>query len=528
MATISACAVGSFSKVTLFAPVAITRSSLTTRAPKGPPRPARTFSVASAIACRTYSSELLANPPQYSNGSQCDNTHIPNTKQAIRSRRLVLPDGVRPGCIVFDEGRIVALETFAAPPPDAALLDYSDYLVLPGLIDVHAHINEPGRTEWEGFATATRAAAAGGFTCVIDMPLNSIPATTNVSALDAKRAAAQGKATVDYGFWGGAVQGNAADLQSLAVAGVRGFKSFLVHPGIEEFTMVREADLRKALPAIAESGLPLLVHAEAPGPIAEAERELSNSGADWRQYSTYLRSRPPEAELAAIQMLLDLCREYRFRLHIVHLATACAVPILKAAREEGLPVTVETCPHYLYFSDQSINSGATIFKCAPPIRDVTNREALWQALKDGVIDLIATDHSPCPPALKRPDLGDFKLAWGGIASLSVALSAIWTAAHARGFCIADIARWMAESPAQLAGLQSTKGRIAPGFEADFTIFDPDAQRQITPESLHFRHPISPYVGEKLRGEVRAAFVRGRCVYSDGSFPASLHGRECLQ
>lgn len=413
---------------------------------------------------------------------------------------------MRPGVVRIEGERIAAIE----PPDHPADIDAGDLLILPGLIDVHVHVNEPGRTEWEGFETATRAAAAGGCTSIIDMPLNCIPSTTTVGALEEKRRAAQGKTHVDVAFWGAVVPGNADQLKPLAAAGVKGFKCFLMHPGTEEFAMVTEADLRDAMPKIAQTGLPLLAHAEVPGPIASATASLES--ADWTRYRTYLASRPPEAELAAIRLLIRLCREYRCRTHIVHLATAAALPMLKEARAEGLPLTVETCPHYLVFEAESIRDGATEFKCAPPIREGANREALWQGLRDGIIDLIATDHSPCPPELKCRDTGNFRSAWGGISSLSLALPVVWTEARRRGVEITDVVRWMAKAPASLAGLAGRKGRVAPGFDADLAVFDPNAEFEVTPARLHFRHPCTPYLGQRLKGEVKAAFVRGERVH----------------
>jgi allantoinase len=422
-------------------------------------------------------------------------------KQALRSHHVVTPAGARSACIVFDQGKIIAIRDFEDVPAACALIDVPDRFVLPGLVDTHVHINEPGRTEWEGFASATRAAAAGGITCVVDMPLNCVPATTNVAALEEKRRSAGGQSYVDYAFWGGVVPGNVEELLPLAAAGVRGFKCFLVDPGIAEFSMVTEADLRLAMPVLAGIGLPLLVHAEDPAVVT----------GDYHDYASYLRSRPDEAELAAIRLLISLCREYRTRVHIVHLATAEAVPVLEEARAEGLPITVETCPHYLYFAAESIPADATEFKCAPPIRGVANQELLWEALRRGAIDLVVTDHSPCPRAMKnRPD-GDFYKAWGGIGSLSVALPAIWTAASQRGFDIVDVVRWMSQAPALLAGLNQRKGRIAPGYDADFVIFDSEAEFEVTPEKLHFRHPISPYIGQKLRGRVESTVVRGHMI-----------------
>ncbi len=297
----------------------------------------------------------------------------------------------------------------------------------------------------------------------------------------------------------------------------------LIHPGIDGFTMVTEPELRAALPHVARTGLPLLVHAELSGPIDEAQQRLQN--ADWRRYSTYLQSRPEEAELTAIRLLLSLCRQYKFRLHIVHLSASRALAELYAARAEGLPVSVETCPHYLHFCAEEIPDRATLCKCAPPIRSRDNREKLWQGLKDGIIDLVATDHSPCPPAMKRLEEGNFSTAWGGIASLSLAFPVMWTEASRREFALTDLTRWMAEEPARLAGCHARKGRIAEGCDADLVIFEPEAEFVVTKDCLHYRHPVSPYLGEKLRGVVKATYLRGQCVFSSGEFLGEAGGRE---
>lgn len=431
------------------------------------------------------------------------------------------PGGVRGGALVVEGQRIVGIGE--APPP-ATRVELGRLAILPGLVDSHIHINEPGRGDWEGFRTATRAAAAGGYTTLVDMPLNGLPETTTVAALELKRAAADGACTVDWAAWGGCCADHQADLPALASAGVCGYKAFLVYPGCEGFTMVDEAQLRAALPAIARTGLPLLVHAELQGPIDTAIAGLG--AADWHAYSTYLRSRPDEAEVSAIRMLINLCREFRFRLHVVHLASALALPMLRAAKAEGLPITVETCPHYLYFAAEDIPDGSTVHKCAPPIRSAANREALWQGLRDGVIDLVATDHSPCPPAMKRAENGRFDPAWGGIASLSVALPVMWTEASRRGFALPDLVRWMAAEPARLAGIADRVGALEVGREASFSVFDPDAAWAVVTADLHFRHPVSPYVGAKLRGRVERTYLRGEKVFqSGGHFSATPGGRE---
>jgi allantoinase len=438
-------------------------------------------------------------------------------RQVIQSRRVVTPDGITAAAIVHEDGRIVSLEPYGG---SVHTVDCGERYILPGMVDTHVHINEPGRTEWEGFRTATRAAAAGGYTCLVDMPLNSIPATTSLSALAQKRVSASGKCLVDYSFWGGAVRGNASQLSALALAGVRGFKCFMAPSGVDEFEMVTEADLDAAMPVIASTGLPLLVHAEFPAVLADA------SGETWIHYRDYLASRPDMAEVQAIEILIRLCREYQCPIHIVHLATGEALSLLKAARSDGLPVTVETCPHYLCFAAEEIPDRATQYKCAPPIRDASARNHLWQGLREGIIDFIATDHSPCPPALKRFDTGDFAQAWGGIASLSVAVSAVYTEALQRGFDITDVVRWMAERPAALAGFNTRKGRLENGFDADFVVFDPDAEFLVNEELLHFRHPVTPYLGLRLRGRVEQTYLRGQRIYAHGEFAANPSGCEC--
>ena len=436
----------------------------------------------------------------------------------ISSRRVVLPDGVRAAAIEIRDGRFTAVGSYDRNVD----IDAGDNYILPGLVDTHVHLNEPGRTEWEGFRTGTRAAAAGGYTTLVDMPLNNVPATTTVANLRAKESAARGHCMVDYGFWGGVVADNQEHIAALARAGVLGFKCFLVHPGIDGFTMVNRAQLEAAMPAIADAGVPLMVHAELPGPIDAVSQHLDN----WQRYSTYLASRPDAAEVEAIRLMIELCRKYKCRVHIVHLSSVEALPDLKAARAEGLPITVETCPHYLHFAAEEIPDGATLFKCAPPIRSRANRESLWQALSEGDIDLIATDHSPCLPEMKRRGNGSFREAWGGIASLQLALSIVWTDAKQRGVSLEQATRWMSVQPAKLAGLQNRKGAIRAGLDADLVVFNPDATRQVDGACLQHRHPITPYAGETLEGIVEMTFVRGEKVYDRGWFADQLKGLPC--
>lgn len=448
----------------------------------------------------------------------------------LRSRRVVTREGAHPATVHIRQGRIECVASWDDAPAEM-LDDCGDAVLLPGLVDSHVHINEPGRTGWEGFTTATRAAAAGGITTLVDMPLNSIPATTTREALRAKIEAAQGKTHVDVGFWGGVVPGNAGELAGLLEDGVLGFKAFLVPSGVDEFGYVGEADLRKALPVLARYGAVLLAHAELPGPIDAAATVWDGAGpAELREYGRYLRSRPDAAEVAAVELLVRLCRETGCRIHIVHVASAEVLPVLRRAREEGLPVTAETCPHYLTFDAEEIPDGGVAFKCAPPIRSRENRERLWEALREGVLDLVASDHSPSPPAMKKIETGDFRGAWGGIASLQLALAAVWTGARERGFTIGDLAGWMCAAPARLAGLEGRKGAIAPGYDADLVVWDPEASFEVRPEELHHRHKITPYVGRKLTGVVRRTFVRGETVYDASKlsekdrFPGSPSGQ----
>ena len=429
----------------------------------------------------------------------------------VRSRRVVT-DTIAPAAIHIRGGRIERVADWADVPAGATLDDAGEQAILPGIVDTHVHLNEPGRTEWEGFSTATRAAAIGGVTTLVDMPLNSIPPTTTREAFAAKRAAARGQCAVDVGFWGGVVPGNAGELAGLVTDGVRGFKCFLIDSGVEEFGWVGERDLTPAMAILAELGAPLLVHAELAGPIDAVAPSLAD--ANPRRYATYLASRPPAAEEAAIALITRLCRATGARTHIVHHSAASALDQLRAARAEGLPLTAETCPHYLHFTAEAIPDGATPFKCAPPIRDAANRELLWAALAEGVLELVASDHSPCSPNLKAIEAGDFVAAWGGVSGLQLALPVVWSEASSRGHSLVDIARWMSAGPARLARL-AHKGAIAASRDADLVIFDDAGTTTITPDTIHHRHRVTPYAGETLRGAVRATYLRGQRVAEAG-------------
>jgi allantoinase len=448
--------------------------------------------------------------------------------QAFRSTRVLTSNGLAPATLLVEQGRITAVAGWGEVPPANKLRDFGDSVILPGLVDSHVHINEPGRTEWEGFHTATQAAAAGGVTTLVDMPLNCAPETIDLHALKAKRNAARGQAWVDWATWGGVVRGNTDALLSLVDAGVPGFKCFLIDSGIDGFAWVDEADLRLALDRLRGSGLPLLVHAELAGPVNAATQELYATNADWRKYSTYLPSRPDAAEMDAIAMLIRLAEEFDTPIHIVHLASAQALPLLAAARKQGLPITVETCVHYLWFAAEEIPDGATEFKCAPPIRNAENRAALWAALNEGLIDMVTTDHSPCPPAMKGREEGRWDLAWGGIASLGLALPVLWTAMARRGIGIEKLGQWMAAAPAGLAGLTGRKGTLAAGAAADFVVFNPDTKLTVTGEHLHFRHKLSPYLSAKLQGQVLETWLRGEQVYDANHFVGIARGRELVR
>ncbi|MFJ6522435.1 allantoinase AllB [Streptomyces filamentosus] len=432
----------------------------------------------------------------------------------LRSTRVITPEGTRPAAVAVSGGTIAALLPHDAEVPAGAVLeDVGDDVVLPGLVDSHVHVNDPGRTEWEGFWTATRAAAAGGITTIVDMPLNSLPPTTTVDNLRVKQEVARAKAHVDVGFWGGALPDNVKDLRALHDAGVHGFKCFLSPSGVEEFPELDQEQLAQSLAEIAGFGGLMIVHAEDPHHLAAAPQKSSE------QYADFLASRPRDAENTAIQNLIDQARRLDARVHVLHLSSSEALPLIAAAKAEGLKVTVESCPHFLTLTAEEIPDGATEFKCCPPIREAVNQDALWQGLADGVIDCIVSDHSPSTADLKTPD---FSSAWGGISSLQLGLPAIWTEARRRGFDLTDVVRWMSEGPARLAGLDR-KGAIEAGRDADFAVLDPDATFTVDPAELQHRNRITAYAGKTLHGVVKSTWLHGRKI-NDGGTLAEPSGR----
>ena len=439
----------------------------------------------------------------------------------VRAPRAVTPQGERPVVLGVSGGRIAVL----ADPGDPAAADLTaprvleladDEVLLPGLVDAHVHVNEPGRTEWEGFDSATRAAALGGVTTVVDMPLNSVPPTTTVAGLRAKHEAARGRVHVDTGFWGGAVPGSTGELAGLVAAGVFGAKCFTAPSGVPEFEHVDAAQLREALAELHRLGSVLLVHAEDPGVLADAEGSARDEGVDPREFATFLATRPAAAEDAAVAMVVAAARATGGRVHVVHLSSASALPLVAAAQAQGLAVTAETCPHYLVLDADAVPAGATEFKCCPPVRDARTREALWRGLRDGVLGSVVSDHSPCTPELKDPGTGDFTTAWGGIASVQLGLPVVWTAARSRGVPLADVVGWMATATASRLGLAGRKGSLVVGSDADLAVLAPEEEFVVDPAALAHRHPVTPYAGARLRGVVRSTWLRGQPV--DGLTP----------
>jgi allantoinase len=442
---------------------------------------------------------------------------------AIQSQSLLLPESgqklpkLKPGILYIEDGKISKITAEIDLNFNGPVIDVGDDVVMPGLCDTHVHMNEPGRTDWEGIETATKAAAAGGITTLVDMPLNCIPPTTTLEALKLKRKSAQKTAFVDYGFWGGVIPGNRSELEPLIQNGILGFKAFMIDSGVSEFPMAQESVLRESLPVLAKHGVPLLVHAELESPVRCQESSV-------RSYSHYLESRPQKWEVDAIKQMIRLARESKAQVHIVHLSASEALVEIKRAKADGLSISAETCPHYLTLHSEEIQNGATHFKCAPPIREKKNRDQLWIGLEEGLIDLIVSDHSPCTPQLKNFETGNFETAWGGIAGLQFSLPLIWTELLNRGLSIGHLSHWMAQSTTQFLKVREKSGKIEVGKDADLVVWDPDQSFTVNEAQIFHKHKVTPYLGKTLKGVVKTTFVRGQKVYESGKFNGPL-GKE---
>lgn len=448
---------------------------------------------------------------------------------AFVGRKVLTEHGFKEAAVLVKDGIIKDIVPISEVPEGIPVEDAGSLVVIPGLVDSHVHVNEPGRTEWEGFVTATRAAAAGGVTTIVDMPLNCIPVTTTLQALKEKLAAIEGLLNVDCAFWGGVVPGNHSELEKMVAHGVVGFKCFLIHSGIDDFPNATEFDLRKAMPVLARLGVPLLVHAEMETDCGERHDDPSEHlKKEPRSYAAFLESRPRQWENDAVRLTAILCEEFNCRVHIVHLSSSDALSIVKDAKAKKLPFSAETCPHYLTFAAEEIPDGDTRFKCAPPIREKENSELLWKALKDGTIDFVVSDHSPCTPELKLMKSGDFDKAWGGIASLQFGLPAVWTFAKEKGHSLEEVVTWMSEKTAKFAGLYGTKGKIAPGFDADIVMLDPEESFVVEKKNVHHRHKETPHEGRTFKGVVKRTYVRGTKVFDEGTFTKDGHGKKILE
>ena len=438
---------------------------------------------------------------------------------AIISQRVLTPKGERPAAILIQEEKIMNVVSISEIPSDCPVEDMKNDVVMPGLVDTHVHINEPGRTDWEGFETATKAAAAGGITTLVDMPLNCIPVTTTVDALNYKIAATKNQLWVDCGFYGGLIPDNLQDIESLADAGVLGFKAFLSHSGIDEFPNINEKHLREALPIFANKGIPVLVHAELENGATQSE--------DHSTYKSFQDSRPKSWENNAVKLLIQLSKEFDARIHIVHLSSADILAEIAQTRNDGYPISVETCPHYLHFSSEHISDGDTRFKCAPPIWESDNKEKLWSGLENGLINFITSDHSPCTAELKNLEVGDFEKAWGGISSIQFTLPVIWTECKTRGYSMDQLINWMSKQPAKFIGKDQQKGQISPGFDADLVCWNPDKKYIIQKEAIHHKNKLTPYEGETLFGVVNSTFLCGKKIYENGQFLGHPSGKIIL-
>lgn len=442
---------------------------------------------------------------------------------AIKSKRVLLPEGMKEAIVLLGAGKIADVLLSPDYNIQVPFEDVHNSVVMPGIIDPHVHINEPGRTEWEGFDTATKAAAAGGITTMIEMPLNSAPVTTTAKNFQIKLEATKNKLNVNCGFWGGVVPDNMNELEELLESGVFGLKAFLTHSGIDDFPNTTAEHLRKALKILKKFNKPLLVHCELDSPHDDLKLLEQNP----KSYIAYLKSRPKSWEDNAIKLMIDLCRETEAHVHIVHLSSANSIEQIQKSKQEGLPLTVETAPHYLFFNAEEIPDGATQYKCAPPIREKENNNQLWNALLDGTIDFIATDHSPAPPSIKEIESGYFKSAWGGIAGLQFSLPGVWTKMKEKNISIEKILKWLCENPAKLIGLQNTKGKIQKGFDADITIWNPEKKFKVTEDIIQHRHKITPYLSRELYGVVEQTYIGGKKVFERNFYQNLNNGKLLL-
>lgn len=437
---------------------------------------------------------------------------------ALKSKNIVTPTNIVEGIICCNEGKILSIKAYNSNIEN--IIDVGELFVLPGVIDPHVHINEPGRTEWEGFNTITKAAIAGGVTTLVDMPLNASPVTTTVVAFDAKIKATSNKLNCNCGFWGGVIPGNENEMEGLIKKGVLGFKAFLTHSGIDEFPNVTENDLRKAMPIIAKHNLRLLVHCELSKVLSFQESESS--------YLNYMNSRPREWEDNAIELMIQLSQEFNCKVHVVHLSSSNSIKKIQEAKSKGIPITVETSQHYLYFSSEEIGNGKTEYKCAPPIREKENNIKLYKALEENIIDFVATDHSPCTPNLKELESGNFMKAWGGISSIQFALSVLWTVVKNNNGSIHQLVKWLSENPAKCIGFKNTKGKIEIGFDADLIVLNPEEKFTVTESSIHHKNKITPYLNKLLCGVVHQTYLKSKLVFNNGEFITLQQGELLLK
>ena len=422
---------------------------------------------------------------------------------SIYSDRCWVNNILQPATITFRHGKIEAIDFIKLP----AAISYGHLVIMPGIIDPHVHVNEPGRTEWEGFNTATLAAAAGGITTIVDMPLNASPVTTTLNAFKQKLEASEGQLNVNCGFYGGLVPHHKKELENLLNEGILGVKCFLVHSGIDEFPESSKQDIVDILPFLKNANLTLLVHCELQ--TSQPPEWIGDAGS----YKSYLQSRPREWENNAISMVIELARDFHTPIHIVHVSSSEALPAIALAKASGISISAETCPHYIYFSSEEVQDNNTLFKCAPPIREKENNRLLKEALKSRVLDFIASDHSPAPPELKKVEDGDFIKAWGGIAGLQMMLPASWTALKEM-ITLEEFIPMLTSRPAEFLKLEKQKGAISVGLDADFVIWSPEEKFIVSEDDIYYKHKANPYSGRPMFGMVRCTIVNGINVYQD--------------